>query len=267
MKDQIKLVICDMDGTLLHDFDKQVPSDLPYVVEELAKRNVRFVCASGRQKASIENKIKDVKAPVICIGDNASVLYLDGEMVSACEVGKDILVKLYEISSKEKDLYPVVTNAEGCSYYQDEDPRVLKYMDEFFARYEHIDNILDVPGTIIKISYLDFIDPVNRGLKLFEEPTKGYNLMATGDAWIDVVRKEVSKGYGLQTLVDKLGLSMDNVAAFGDADNDLSMLKLAKHSFAMENATEQVKQVCRYSCGNCNDDAVTKKLKEIFEIA
>ena len=56
----------------------------------------------------------------------------------------------------------------------------------------------------------------------------------------------VTKGTGLHVLADKLGVSIDETMACGDSENDLAMLREAGLPVAMENATEEVKAVCKF---------------------
>ena len=46
----IKLIACDMDGTLL-DSQKRLPPELPEVIAQLREKGVIFCVASGRQYA------------------------------------------------------------------------------------------------------------------------------------------------------------------------------------------------------------------------
>ena len=48
----IKLIACDMDGTLL-DSQKRLPPELPEVIAQLREKGVIFCVASGRQYASL----------------------------------------------------------------------------------------------------------------------------------------------------------------------------------------------------------------------
>ena len=45
-----------------------------------------------------------------------------------------------------------------------------------------------------------------------------------------------NKGNGLQWLAGHLGISMEQVMALGDSDNDITMLRMAGLGVAMENA-------------------------------
>ena len=49
---QIKMIICDMDGTLL-DNQKQLPPHFNQIYKELYDRNIIFAISSGRQMGEV----------------------------------------------------------------------------------------------------------------------------------------------------------------------------------------------------------------------
>lgn len=70
--------------------------------------------------------------------------------------------------------------------------------------------------------------------------------LASGFGAFDVVLPNIDKGWGLKQIMTLFEISPDELMAFGDGDNDLAMLSLAYYSYAMENATEHVKEIARF---------------------
>ena len=79
---------------------------------------------------------------------------------------------------------------------------------------------------------------------------------------IDITLKNVNKGNAVKILANYYNLSLDNIAVFGDNDNDISMLNVTKNSFAMGNATEEVKNIANFVIDSNNEDGVTKAIKK-----
>ena len=59
---------------------------------------------------------------------------------------------------------------------------------------------------------------------------------------MDVHKKGVSKGAALQKLCNMWDISLSEVIAFGNTENDVSMLKMAGISYAVKNADEYARQ-------------------------
>ena len=78
---------------------------------------------------------------------------------------------------------------------------------------------------------------------------------------MEVNARGVEKGAGLKRLCTELHIEPENVMAFGDATNDLGMLRWAKWSFAMENAHEQAKSAARYKTASNEEDGVAQAIE------
>ena len=72
------------------------------------------------------------------------------------------------------------------------------------------------------------------------------------------------KASGLKRLVERWGITPDQCAAFGDGGNDIEMLNYCGHSYAMENASENVKHAAKYVCPSNEEDGVLVTLDKIF---
>ena len=81
-----------------------------------------------------------------------------------------------------------------------------------------------------------------------------------GTDWLD---KNGSKARGIRAALDKLGLTMNDAIAFGDALNDIEMLQSVGLGVAMGNACEQVKAVADYVCPSITEDGIYRGLIEL----
>ncbi|KAL3784068.1 hypothetical protein HJC23_013283, partial [Cyclotella cryptica] len=61
--------------------------------------------------------------------------------------------------------------------------------------------------------------------------------------FVEILSPEVHKGQGLKKLCKKIGVSLEEVVAFGDGDNDIEFLQLAGWGVAMKNARAVLKDV------------------------
>ena len=67
----IQLIATDMDGTLL-DEEKQLPAQLPALLEELYRRDITFAVASGRSHMMLTNLFGELAEEIIFICDNGA---------------------------------------------------------------------------------------------------------------------------------------------------------------------------------------------------
>ena len=92
-------------------------------------------------------------------------------------------------------------------------------------------------------------------------------IMASGAHWVDFADIHSGKGNALQKLARRLGIQKsEEIAAFGDNCNDVSMLLEAGKSYAVTNAREEAKQAARYVLESSNPDSVLNVIKMIAEM-
>ena len=77
---------------------------------------------------------------------------------------------------------------------------------------------------------------------------------------IEINAAGVNKGKGLLELGEILGISREEIMAFGDGDNDIAMLREVGFGVAMQNADEEVKEVADYVTGSNDEDGVAKAI-------
>ena len=68
-----------------------------------------------------------------------------------------------------------------------------------------------------------------------------YDVLLIGPDWLEIMPKHVNKASALWKICEKLGISMNEVMAFGDAQNDLKMLQQVGIGVAMGNAMDEAK--------------------------
>ena len=82
---------------------------------------------------------------------------------------------------------------------------------------------------------------------------------------MEIAAKGADKGRGLAWLADKLGINSEEVMAFGDSGNDVTMLEFAGHSYAMISGNEKAKSAAKYVTKLSNNNGgVGDTVREIF---
>ena len=86
----------------------------------------------------------------------------------------------------------------------------------------------------------------------------------SGRGSIDLILPGCHKASGLRRLVKRRGITPEQCADFGDGGNDIEMLRYCGHSYAMENAPQEVKDAARATCPSNEEDGVLATLEKIF---
>ncbi|WP_274649315.1 Cof-type HAD-IIB family hydrolase [Paenibacillus humicola] len=80
---------------------------------------------------------------------------------------------------------------------------------------------------------------------------------------MDVMPKDGSKAAGIARFMERLGIGIDDVYAFGDYYNDLEMLQFVGHGIAMGGAPDEVKRAAKYVTTDVTEDGILNGLKQV----
>ena len=83
--------------------------------------------------------------------------------------------------------------------------------------------------------------------------------------YLDVTPPGCDKGTFVEAMASRLGISTDQVATIGDMQNDLAMFKKSGMSFAMGNATDDVKQQATHVTASNEDEGFAKAMEMILK--
>ena len=138
----IRLVVADMDGTLL-DERSRIPDGFWPMLARLKRRGVEFVPASGRQYATLRNMFADNGAEILdggelsYIAENGNVVALDGKVVEVHGVDLDVTRHVIDLvddaaASGEHNVGLVVCGLKSA-YVQRSDKPFLDEVGKYYA--------------------------------------------------------------------------------------------------------------------------------------
>lgn len=81
---------------------------------------------------------------------------------------------------------------------------------------------------------------------------------------IEVVAEGVDKSAALAFFSAKYGIKPENIATFGDGENDVGMFQASGYSVAMGNGMAKPKSVAKYQTSSNNDGGVGQWLNRVF---
>ena len=106
-----------------------------------------------------------------------------------------------------------------------------------------LDDVLMPEDGINKVIMVHSEKFFKQNLDALKEALSDYDVLMVGPAWMEIMPKGVSKASALEKIAAKNGYTMNEVMAFGDAENDIQMLKRAGVGVAMGNAMDEVKEI------------------------
>lgn len=267
MTARYKLLAFDLDGTLTNS-DKIITPDTKAAIMEAMEAGASVVLASGR--------------PVYGIMPLAKELGLDkkGGYILAYNGGCIIDCKTMEVVYEKK--VPQELVARVCDYARDRKLTILTYEGDMIiasgeneyveeeARINHLPvKVIGDMGAHIDFSINKFLitehpDVVLAEIEGVKERFPELNVFRSAPFFMEIVPPDIDKAYSLSRLLEKMGLVRADLAAFGDGDNDASMLAYAGCGVAMGNAGGKCKAVADMITATNDEDGVAVALRKIM---
>lgn len=260
----IKLVVSDVDGTLVPDGTFDICPEIYDVIRKLKEKGITFVAGSGRQYASLRRLFAPVADEILYITDNGGfVRDSKGDTWYQKHMDKELVKKLVDDAWKLPDV-DLMLCGKDFAYVKDEDSYLYKWMTEDY-RYDMkaIPELADVDDDIVKVSIYHPVDAEKIVKEWYYDKWKDETLIASaGVYWMDCIRDDINKGTALELIMERLGVKRDEVMVFGDNINDLGMLACADESYAIGSARDEVKAAAAHVADTMMNQGVIKTIKE-----
>lgn len=254
----IKLFVSDLDGTMLPN-RSAVSRENIEAVRRAADAGVVVTIATGR--------MFEAALPVAeALGLDVPVIAYNGGLI------KSPSGRVYEEHTIEtQTAREIVAFCHDRGWYiQEYSGGRLRYAEQC-AESQFYENSQGVPGIAVGREGLLAHAAGNCKLLLVTEGraatvARSEEIMAafgdavdvtrSADRLIEIVPKGISKASALRSLAAKLGISIAETMAIGDAYNDLPMLQAAGKSVAMGNAFPEVKAAADYETLTCEENGL-----------
>lgn len=246
----IKLIATDLDGTLLNSQGNLSKNTLD-VLERLKERMIPIVIASGRTSSEIMKMAKQIKLDEYSEG---YIISYNGVVTAKTKPFQIIEEKFLDPDTSQSiirfllehkvKIHIFTPNNIFVSHDIEATLKNQSEREKISVKVNLNDTLIDEP--IYKILVYDEIDKLNTIKTIVPEPIlKNAHVFKSHNQLLEFVSIEGSKGDALKRLLKHLNINEDEAMAFGDEENDISMLKSVGFGIAMGNAKTIVKENAR----------------------
>lgn len=262
----IKLIMSDMDGTLL-DENGDLPREFDETIAELKARGVIFAPASGRQYDSLVQSFSRYKDDFIFISENGTIVKQGERELFSCPMPRQMALRVAREGVAHTKGY-MVASGKKISYVLKEHA-VKEFTDEmaiYFTHTEQVDSMEEVEDEFIKVSFFDPSGHADKTLYPFLKKFDGRLQVVLASAyWVDIINFGINKGMAVQQIQKRLHIAPKECAAFGDYMNDAEMMSSVYYSYAMANAHPKVKSLARYEARSNAEHGVIDAIQKLID--
>jgi Cof subfamily protein (haloacid dehalogenase superfamily) len=248
----LKLLAFDLDGTLLTNKKRLNPANREAIID-MARNGMHTVFASGRLGSSMMRYASEFDFRIAMLTLNGAVAYTGA-------VGSSEIIYRSTLSPTFADeLVDFGTGQDfACNYYLENElytVRTIKsrawidlYSEQTRTQYNFVDDLAAFAGrSPSKVIFVGAPLKLDKIEAAFRQRWEGkVYICRTWKYYLEFLNLDADKGKALAALTTHLGIGLDEVAAFGDSQNDIPMLTRCGFGIAMANATDEVKQAVKY---------------------
>lgn len=255
----IKAIFLDIDGTLVSFKTHKIPESTLEAVARLRSQGIKVFIATGRPLLYINNLTgleydgMVTATGAYCIDSNGTVI--QNKCISKTEITRVV----NHMETHPEDNIPIIfISAEKMfiSQYIDSLEQIAQLLNIEIPQPQNIHAALDM-DVLQMIAFM----PAERQKQFMDALMPECVAMRWHPAFVDIIAKGISKSNGIDAMLAKEGISLEETMAFGDGGNDIDMLKHVGCGIAMGNASDEVKQAADYVTTDVDNDGIYRALQ------
>jgi|GEM_PF-3338223 len=278
----IKMVVSDIDGTIVIDKvdgGKDILPSTHEAIQTLQTAGIPIILATGRSFSEAKSYLDSLGLnPDFTITEQgASVVNKQGERIHETTISLEDTKKVLELMKKWKKIDPQARLAlyfNGEPYAEEvftmhQDPKIkINHTKSFFNEFLN-KGILPTKACLHKCDSRKTEDmkPVET---FFKKNLNGNTTVFISSPYLcEVVNSSASKGEAIKFLLkDNPEIEIKNIAALGDAGNDIQMLQTVKAgggaAIAMGNGIDELKEVANFITSHIEKDGFKEAIDAIL---
>lgn len=240
-KNKFKVIISDLDGTLLND-EHEIAPFTKTIFKELHHQNYIIIVATGRHHLDALPIVQTMGIPIYLVTSNGARIHApNGELLFSFDINSDVIKSVLNLGIDpeittvlfKENFWLTSKNNEKLNSFQTELNYVPQIVD--FKRIEDL--------SAIKLLFVD--DDYKRLAalkdKIIVDETNNLNYAFSLPICLEFMDKSVDKSIAIAKILERENLTFEEAICFGDGYNDEKMLLASGKALIMDNAVESLK--------------------------
>ena len=264
----------DLDGTLLSS-QATILESSKEVIKKAQKKGLKVFIVTGRHHTAVRPYYAELglDTPVVCCNGTYLYDFQNDKVLSSNPLTHQQAHHLVDLATQQDIHVAVYTrNSMVVEQLNNHFVKLMKWVNSVDESVRP--DVRQVPSLRDYMDKEDVIWKVlisNPDLAKMQKFVENLPLDQFSPEWswvdrVDITAQGNSKGACLAELLQREQISPENVIAFGDNFNDVSMLKLVGMGIAMAEAEPEVQQSAKKVIGSHNEDSIAKALAELLAI-
>ena len=258
-----KLLFFDIDGTLF-DAHRQLPASVIPALRQAREKGCLLFLNTGRTLCNLDARLDTLPLDGMVLGCGCRII-LRGKTLQALEYSPADTARLRNAVLAAR--IPLVWECDTAMYFDPEGPS-HPAISGFRSFADHAGIARDIRPDdpefrAVKMFAFAASREIRAMLDRFRALSLPFRAIERHPIGWEIVPAGCSKASGIDRLREELDVPLSDCYAFGDSENDLSMLEHVPNSIAMGNAPEAVRRCCTYVAPRPEEDGIAEALKAL----
>ena len=265
-KQDIKLVAVDVDGTFVRsDYSYDVPR-FQKIFARMKAAGCRFVVVSGNQYYQLRDLFPGYDEELSFVAENGAFVKDRTEVIFTVDIPRETVDFAIDVCREYPEISNVLCGVNSAYCQRGTVSQEFFDMTKiYYHRLKWVDDFKEVEDQILKFAPTVPEEKTYFYYEILRERLRGkLDPTTSGHGSIDLIFPGCHKASGLKRLTERWNITPEQCAAFGDGGNDIEMLRYCGHSYAMANASDNVKKAAKAVCPYNEEDGVLTTLEKIF---
>jgi Cof subfamily protein (haloacid dehalogenase superfamily) len=267
LKQKIKVVISDLDGTLLNS-NHTISAYTKSVFQELHEQNFLIIVATGRHHLDAMSIIESLEFPVYLVTSNGARIHSpQKKLLYSFDIQSDIIKSVLSL-----DIDPEITTVlfkEEVWQTSQTNNKLNAFQKDLVYPPEVVDfsSLEDYSAIKMFFTHDDHQILVELKNRILENHPDVFNHAFSLPICLEFMDKSVDKSTAIAKILEREGHSFEESISFGDGFNDEGMLDAAGVGLIMGNAPENLKSKLSHLevISTNNEDGVARYLASILK--
>ena len=249
----VKMIAVDLDRTLLHT-DKIISDYSADVLNRCRERGIKVVFATARPKRTLNHFVGSVPVDALIL-HNGAVIYAGDKLLNCFGIASDVKNDILRSVSRDFPDNTLSVEIDDVLYANFDVSTVWNNTEAVWSDFT---DLPDKPADKIIVGVTSF-EEIDRLSQYLTDDL--YIEMSDGKLGL-IMNHKATKWEAIKIIANHFNISTDEIAAFGDDYNDISMLRGCGVGVAVANALDDVKAIADYICDTNDNDGIAIWLEE-----
>lgn len=267
-------VAFDLDGTLLSP-NATILESSKKAIQKAREKGIKVYFVTGRHHTAVRPYYAEINldTPVICCNGTYIYDFKNEKVITGNPLSSDLTLSLIT-QAKAENIHTAVYFQDAMTY-EELNPHLTRFQnwvqscpESVRPNVHQVENFQQEIEKGITVWKVLISDPDLKKMQNFVEKLP-LDQVSPEWSWVDrvdITSVGNSKGLRLIELLEREGIDPQNVIAFGDNFNDISMLETVGLGIAMGGSEEDIQKKAKKTIGSNNEDSIANELNLYFNL-